>query len=82
MATYTVEIHGDEKTEELLDEAWLLAKEIPENQDYLDKPWFTREYQLTLAINGSAASARSRKLEDSWINECLMDHINDMKKLL
>ena len=58
------------------------VKEIPENQDYLDKPWFTREYQLTLAINGSAASARSRKLEDSWINECLMDHINDMKKLL
>lgn len=82
MATYTVEIHGDEKTEELLDEAWLLAKEIPENQAYLDKPWFNREYQLSLAVNGSAASAHDRKLEDSWINECLRDHINDMKKLL
>lgn len=82
MAAYTVEIHGDERTEELLDEAWILAQEIEENKKYLDQPWFTREYQLTLAINGSAASAGRRVLKDSWINECLSDHISDMKKLL
>lgn len=82
MPSYTVEIHGDEKTEELLDEAWKLAQKIGENQKYLDQPWFTREYQLTLAINGSAVSAGKRTLRDSWINECLTDHINDMKKLL
>lgn len=82
MKTYTVEINADEKTEILLDEAWQLAQKLPENQEYLDKPWFTREYQLTLAVNGSAASARDRVLAGTWINECLMDHINDMKKLL
>ena len=82
MASYTVEIHGDEKTEELLDAAWELAQKLEENQKYLDQPWFTREYQLTLAINGSAASAGTRDLKDIWINECLTDHLNDMKKLL
>ena len=82
MATYNVEIHTDEKTEELLDEAWQLAKMLPENREYLDQPWFTREYQLSLALSGSAACVHKHQLKDSWINECLLDHINDMKKLL
>ena len=82
MAVYTVEINSDERTEQLLDEAWALAQRLPENKKYLGEPWFTREYQLTLAINGSAASSRKRTMQDSWVNECLTDHINDMKKLL
>ena len=79
---YTVTVNSLEQTEKLLDEAWELAKKLPENQEYLNMPWFTREYQLTLALSGSAASVHKHELEDSWINECLLDHINDMKKLL
>lgn len=82
MASYTVEINADETTEKLLDEAFSLAAQLDENKEYLDKPWFTREYQLTLALNGSALSARGRELSGSWVNESLIDHINDMKKLL
>jgi hypothetical protein len=79
---YQAEIHADAKTEMLLDEAWQLAQKLPENQEYLKQPWFTREYQLSLALSGSAASVHKHQLKDSWINECLLDHINDMKKLL
>lgn len=82
MNTYTVEITTDEKTEHLLDEAWKLACVLPENAEYMDKPWFTREYQLSLALSGSAASARERTMQDTWVNEALTDHINDMKKIL
>ena len=82
MNTYTVEIQTDEKTEQLLDEAWELAKKLPENREYLNQPWFTREYQLSLALSGSAASARERVMQDTWVNECLMDHIKDMKKAI
>ncbi len=82
MNTYTVEINTDAKTEQLLDEAWQLAQILPENAEYLDKPWFTREYQLSLALSGSAASAHERTMQDSWVNEALTDHINDMKKVL
>ncbi|MBQ7992752.1 MAG: hypothetical protein IJM63_11840 [Solobacterium sp.] len=80
--TYTVEIHADVKTEILLDEAWNLARKLPENRQYLDQPWFTREYQLTLAINGSASSAHDKIMNDTWVNEALMDHIADMEKIL
>lgn len=79
---YTAEINADAKTESLLDEAWNLAQKLPENEAYLNKPWFTREYQLTLALNGSASSASDRIMNDTWVNECLMDHISDMEKIL
>ena len=79
---YTVTVNALEQTEKLLDEAWELAQILPENQAYLTMPWFTREYQLTLAFNGSAASANGRELTDSWVDECLKDHIRDMKKIL
>ncbi len=80
MNTYTAEILADETTEKLLDRAWELAQKLPENREYLDKPWFTREYQLTLALRGSAVSSRGRELKDSWVNECLRDHIGDLEK--
>lgn len=79
---YTVTVNSLEQTEKLLDEAWELAKKLPENQEYLNMPWFTREYQLTLAFAGSAASANGKELTDSWVDECLKDHIEDMKKIL
>ena len=79
---YTVEINADVKTEILLDEAWKLAQLMPENREYLDKPWFTREYQLTLALNGSASSAHDKIMDDRWVNEALLDHIGDMEKIL
>ena len=79
---YTVEINADVKTEILLDEAWKLAQLLPENREYLDKPWFTREYQLTLALNGSASSAHDKIMDDRWVNEALLDHIGDMEKIL
>ena len=82
MKIYTAEIHAGEQTAKLLDEAWRIAQKLSENKKYINEPWFTREYQLTLAINGSAASARNRTLQDSWVDECLRDHINDMKKVL
>ena len=79
---YTVEINADVKTEILLDEAWKLAQLLPENRDYLDKPWFTRDYQLTLALNVSASSAHDKIMDDRWVNEALLDHIGDMEKIL
>ncbi len=79
---YTVEINADVKTEILLDEAWKLAQLLPENREYLDKPWFTREYQLTLALNGSASSAHDKIMDDRWVNEALLDHIGDMERIL
>ena len=82
MKTYVAEIHAAQSTEKLLDEAFALAKKLDENPTYVPEPWFTREYQLTLALNGSASSARDRILRDSWVDEALRDHINDMKKIL
>ena len=79
---YTVTVTSFEQTERLLDEAWELAQILPENQSYIGMPWFTREYQLTLAFAGSAASANGKELTDSWVDECLKDHIADMKKIL
>ncbi|MDO4416474.1 MAG: hypothetical protein Q4C20_15485 [Erysipelotrichaceae bacterium] len=79
---YQAEIHADAKTEMLLDEAWELAQKLPENQQYLKQPWFTREYQITLALNGSASSAHDKIMNDTWINEALMDHISDMERIL
>ena len=82
MSTYAIELMGDEKTEELLNRAFELAVVLPENAEYLDKPWFTREYQLVIALQGSAASSGSRPLHDTWINESLTDHIRDMERIL
>ena len=82
MKTVTAEIHLTEQMEALLVEAFALACQLEENQKYLNEPWFTKEYQLSLALNGLASSSSGRPLTATWAEEALIDHVNDMKQLL